>query len=261
MEPASGPGPTASTSRSRLPQVAGSGCRAAPGDASLSAEEPATRTPDRDRAPVNRAPRPPDRTGGPVVGRHLFVGVRDRADPLRPGEGDRGGGVLARDADHPRGHRGPRLRDALVPRGREGLHEGRRRLRGIAGEFRAQGRPGRGHVASDRLHPHCRGFGRGGRGGPDVGVPVTYLGDGLDRCGRSSSSSPTSICAGSARPGRVFALPTYFFVANMVILIVVGPSGRSAGPFTRTRSLHHPGSVDDRQAGHADCWSGRRSSS
>ena len=38
----------------------------------------------------------------------------------------------------------------------------------------------------------------------------------------SSSCWPTATCAGIREAGRVFAIPTYFFIANMAVLIVAG---------------------------------------
>ena len=57
------------------------------------------------------------------------------------------GGVHPGRAGHLRRHRRAALRHPVVPRGREGLHEGRRRLRGRPRELRPQGRPDRGDVA------------------------------------------------------------------------------------------------------------------
>jgi amino acid transporter len=49
---------------------------------------------------------------------------------------------------------------------------------------------------------------------------------------------------GVREAGRVFALPTYFFVANMVILIVVGVVKAIGGSLHSHSLLHHPGAID-----------------
>ena len=82
--------------------------------------------------------------------------------------------------------------------------------------------PGRGHVASDRLHPHCRGLRSGRCGSAHVGLPFAHR-----RTTVWIAAGLVILIAyinlrGVREAGTRLRPPTYFFVANMVILITLG---------------------------------------
>ena len=145
-----------------------------PRDAPLPHQEPAARASHLHRAPVDRASGPAHRPGRLVLGRHLVIGLRHRADAPSPDPDHRRGRVLVGHPHQPRRDLRPSLRDALVPRGGQGVHQGRRGLRGGPRELRPQRRPGGRHVVAHRLHVDGGGVGGGRRGrdhlrGPEPG--------------------------------------------------------------------------------------------
>ena len=97
-----------------------------------------------------------------VARRHLLLGVRHRGNPHRAAADRRPGGVHpdpAADAGH---LAGDDARGALLPRGRHGLHQAGRLLRGRPGELRPAHRADLRGGAADRLRGHGRGPDRGG---------------------------------------------------------------------------------------------------
>ena len=85
---------------------------------------------------------------------------------------------------HPHQHRGDfrsSLRDPLLPRGGQGVHEGRGRLRGGPRELRPQRGPSGRHVVAYRLHLDGGGLGGGRRGRHHLRLPEPHSLYDLDR--------------------------------------------------------------------------------
>ena len=125
------------------------------------------------RAAQRRAAVQAPRPRRAVPRRHLLLGLRHRGDAHPAG--------AARRAWPPSPWCCPMtmailgvmlLRDPLLPRGRHGLHQGRRLLRGGPGELRPAGRPGRRRGAAHRLRGHRGGADRGGHRRPDHCLPA-----------------------------------------------------------------------------------------
>ena len=95
---------------------------------------------------------------------HLLLRVRHRRDADRAAGGLRPDRLPHPAADDRRRARRADPDDAVLPRGRHGLHQGRRVLRRGAGELRAARSPRSLGRAADRLHRHRRGAGRGRHG-------------------------------------------------------------------------------------------------
>ena len=221
--------------------VARPGSRDDPRDPSVPAEEQAARPPVGHRAAQFGASGPPDCPRHPLVRRHLLVGLRDGAgaDPMIKVIGVAASrllmpvsvAVIVR----------ARLRHPVLPRGGEGLHEGRRRLRGGEGEFQANVAQVRCGLPADRLFPHRRGV-RGRR-----------CGRAHRRCSRARPrddgdrhrvvvSSAYANLRGVREAGRVFALPTYFFIVNMALLWWWAPPSAVLGQL-HAHSIHQSGAV------------------
>ena len=145
-----------------------------PRDAPLPHQEPAARASYRHRATVDRASGQADRPGGLVLRRHLVVGVRHRADAPSPDPDHRRCRLLLGRPHQHRGDLRPSLRDPLLSRGGQGVHEGRRSLRGGPRELRPQRGPGGRHVAAHRLHLDGRSLGGGRRGRGHLGRPEPH---------------------------------------------------------------------------------------
>ena len=112
--------------------------------------------------------------------------------------------------------------DALLSRGRHGLHEGRRLVCSGARQLRPESGADRRRRAADRLHRDGGGPGRGG-----------HVGDYLSGARRSSTGIWRSrsvlvlvLAYGNLRgireAGKAFAFPTYFFFFSMTLVIVLG---------------------------------------
>ena len=204
-------------------------------DAALPAQEPVARTAAPHRRARARAARHPDRARGLRVRQPLVVGVRDRGDPARAHPGGRRRGVLARRPDHGRAARRARFPDPVVPGDDQGVPDGRRRVHGDARQLRSAARAGRRRRAAHRLRPHRGGVGRGGHRRARVGVLGARAVQRARSRSRSSSSSRSGTSKGVRESGQIFAVPTYFFIAIMVVLLAIGvyKMGRRA---PRTRS-------------------------
>ena len=130
----------------------------------------------------------------------------------------RPGGVLARHASDLRAARGSRLPDPVLPPDHQGLSVGRRRLHRHPRQLRPAPRAGRRRGPAHRLRADGRGV--GGRRQRRA------------RVRRSTSLAPYKhwiaiafvlfIAYGNLRgtkeSGKLFAVPTYFFIVNMFIL-------------------------------------------
>ena len=134
---------------------------------------------------------------------------------------------------------------AVLPRGRHDLHQGRRLVRGGAGQLRPAGGPDRGGRAADRLRRHGRRAGRGRHGGGRLGVPDA----------RSTTRPCITLISigvvllmlyvnlrGIREAGKAFAVPTYLFSAVVIIMIIVGPG---AGDLRLAAARAHPAAGAD----------------
>ena len=171
--------------------------------------------------------------------------------------GRRRGRVLARRADHDRAARRARLPDPVVPPDDQGLPVGRRRLHRHPDNFGLL--PAQ--VAASRCSPttsspsRCRS--------PPAPPRWRRRSRALRRtASRSPSSSSLIIAYGNLRAskesGKVFAVPTYFFIVNMVILLGVGVvrAGRPAPAGGHDRRRGH-GARSARSAATACSWAPR----
>ena len=102
----------------------------------------------------------------------------------------RGRGVAPGAAGHGRDRRAACDPGVFLPAGHRRLPRRRRRVRGIAGQLRATGQPGRRGGACRGLHAHRRGLHRGWDCGADLGLPGPQPGDGADLPGRSRRDHP-----------------------------------------------------------------------
>ena len=129
------------------------------------------RAPARERGGDRRAAVEEEGARDLQLRRDQLVGLRDRGDPAgpHPRRRRRRSPVLApgrdRDLDPARGRR------AVVPPGLPGLSVRRRRLRGLEGEPRRPGQPGRGRGPPDRLRDDGRGVDGVGRRPDLLGRP------------------------------------------------------------------------------------------
>ena len=144
----------------------------AAGDLRLHAQAEAARPAAGQRAAFRGAAVPAARPRRALLRRHLVGRLRHRGNADRDGPGGRPGGVHADPADDAGRAGRHRAGRALLPRGRLGLHPGRRLLRRGQGELRAAGRPGRGGGAAHRLHGDRRGADRRGQRRHRLRVPA-----------------------------------------------------------------------------------------
>ena len=169
----------------------------------------------RDRAIDPRAARQADRPRGLRERQPVVVRVRDRGDPARPARARRRRAAFAlRRSDHDRAARCPRRPALLVPPDDQGVSASRRRVPRHARQLRRPAGAGRRGRAAHRLHPD--------------GLGVRRRRDRRARPRRSEASSPWRVPISLAfivdhrvreparRPGvgRIFAVPTYFFIAD-----------------------------------------------
>ena len=142
--------------------------------------------------------------------------------------------LRARHADHARDPRRARDPDVLLPPDDQGLPDRRRRVHRHQGQLRAAARAGRRRRAAHRLHPHRRRS-RCRPASPPSPRPSR-------RCTRTASRSSVAfiwfIAWGNLRgvqeSGRMFAVPTYFFIVMMFVLL-----GDRRGQGAR-RATSHP---------------------
>ena len=109
--------------------------------------------------------------------------------------------------------------DPQLPGDDQGVPVGGRRLPGHPRQLRHRARPGGGGGAADRLHPHRGGVGGGRQRRADLVV----------RRRSAPCRVPISLgfivliafgnLRGVRESGRIFAAPTYFFMANMAVLL------------------------------------------
>ena len=156
------------------------------------------------------------RSGGALVGRAVVGRLRHRGDPARPARS-----AASRAC-------GSSRRSALVIAAMlavvvfsyrqtiSRLPERRRRLHRREGEPRAAAEPGRGGVAAHRLRADRGGQHRGRRRGGHLGVPAA----GTSAASRSSLGFVALLMLGNLRgvreSGRIFAVPTYFFIVSIL---------------------------------------------
>ena len=186
---------------------------------SLAGQAAARRHADSLAPRASRAPLPRHRPGGAVVRRALVGRVRDRRNPARP---DRRRRRRARARRRPIGARhrdDARDRRLLVPADDPRLSDRRRRLHRRQGEPRRDARAHRGGGAAHRLHPHGRGQHRGRRRGDHVGVSRSCT----STASRCRSVFVAILMIGNLRgireSGRIFAVPTYFFIVSILALL------------------------------------------
>ena len=150
---------------------AGESAHESAGPLLVHGEDEAARAAARQRAARRAAAVQAARARRAVARRHLLLGVRHRGNPDRAAADRRPGGVHADPADDAGHPARDDARGALVPRGRHGLHQAGRLVRGGAGELRPAHRAGLRGGAADRLRGHGRGPDRGGHRGGGVRDP------------------------------------------------------------------------------------------
>ena len=129
--------------------------------------------------------------------------------------------VHARHTDHDRAAGGARLPDPLVSPDDQGLSRRPVAPTSSPATTSVCCRPGGRRRPADRLRAHRRRVGRRRQRRPGLGVHRARAVQALDRH-RLRGGHRLRQPRGTKESGKIFAVPTYFFIVNMFILIGVG---------------------------------------